>query len=154
MDTLHPVAHACVPRYFGPHAGIRCLHCNLPVAPDPRVTETAVRYASPNLEATAAAVNARGEGCRRCGHWTFRPARVVTQGRTPAPEASDGLCRNCAALVPDLTGSRQEAKIWSASRYGGGTPLDIRPEPKLCRGCGEPESKGAHGVNQGFGGCV
>lgn len=118
-----------VARYIGPHAGIRCLRCNIPVRPDPRVTETATRFASPNLEATAAAVNARGSVCTRCGHWTFRPARVMTQGGRPAE--TDGLCHNCA----DLTGEQAD-------------------EPELCLGCGEPRNKGAHGVDQGFGGCV
>lgn len=54
-ETPHPVTVVCVPRYFGPHAGIRCLHCNEPVDPDPRVAATAARP-RPDTEAIASAL--------------------------------------------------------------------------------------------------
>jgi hypothetical protein len=87
------VRHVHVPRYFGPRSGIRCLHCNSPVEPDQRVTRTAASP-SPNLEATSAAVAARGGRCERCGHWTYREAVPPRSGRS----AVGGLCRNCCGL--------------------------------------------------------
>jgi hypothetical protein len=86
-------AHDCVPHYFGPHAGIRCVHCNAPVAPDPAVSRTAA-FPSANTEATAAAVAGRGERCDNCGHWTFRAPAVPTPGRPTVT----GRCRNCTDL--------------------------------------------------------
>lgn len=85
--------HVCTPAYFGPRSGIRCQGCNTPVEPDPRVSATAASPA-PNLEATLAAVNARGGRCERCGHWTFRNAFPPGPGRP----AYVGLCRNCESL--------------------------------------------------------
>jgi hypothetical protein len=85
--------HVHAPRYFGPHAGIRCGTCNAPVEPDPRVGRTAASP-SANTAATAAAVAGRGERCANCGHWTFAAPAVPTPGR---PTVS-GRCRNCADL--------------------------------------------------------
>lgn len=87
----HP-GRPCAPRYFGPRAGIRCVHCNLAIEPDPAVARTAASP-SPNTAATLAAVTARGERCDRCGHWTFAPplSGPVIAGR----KLVTGLCRNC-----------------------------------------------------------
>lgn len=127
-DLREDGVHA--PAYSGPHAGIRCLHCNAKITPDPRVATTA-RHPSPNTEATGAALNARGIACRRCGVWTMRPVRVMTQGGIPTATETDDLCRNCTGLG---NGLRQEAKIWSAHRYGGGEPIGDslrRPDPRI-----------------------
>ena len=164
--------------YVGVILGIRCLKCNIPVRPDPRVTETATRFASPNLEATKAAVNARGVTCRRCGQWTMRPARVITPGNQPRPVETDDLCLACLATVI----SKSIDQFARLGRNSVGDTLrmkqsDMRPEPvnprrvtdpgeardllgltdgepELCQGCGEPRSKGTHGLDTGFGGCV
>jgi hypothetical protein len=82
--------HVCLPVAVGPRAGIRCLLCNIPIEPDPRVGSRP----SINTEATTAAINARGARCNRCRHWTFRPARPVGSGIAQLP----AFCANCTDL--------------------------------------------------------
>lgn len=89
----------CTPVAVGPLSGIRCLHCNTPVEPDPRVAATAAAP-SANTEATTAAVAARGARCDRCGHWTYSPATAPRPGQTPPVP----LCRNCASRVVNADG--------------------------------------------------
>lgn len=93
MKDHETVRHIHVPQYFGPRSGIRCGTCNSPVEPDQRVIQTAAAPSS-NLEATSAAVAARGGRCERCGHWTYREAVPPRSGRS----AVVGLCRNCADI--------------------------------------------------------
>lgn len=118
MMESHRPALVCagphVPVAIGAHAGIRCLHCNVPVEPDPRVTATAERPWSPNTDATAAAVNARGSRCGRCGHWTYRRSVEPKQGRPSAVE----LCGNCIS-----TGDGETAVVRIT-----GTPLPPKSE--------------------------
>lgn len=110
-----------VPVAVGTRAGIRCLHCNAPVEPDPRVTATAERPWSPNTEATAAAVNARGSRCDRCGHWTYRrPFTEPKQGRPSAVE----LCGNCIS-----TGDGETAVVRIRSRHQGDVYAELSVSP-------------------------
>jgi hypothetical protein len=133
--VFHP-EHICIPRYFGPGAGIRCRFCNAKIAEDPRVAATAASP-SPNPEAVLAAVAARGARCDRCGHWTYRDAARPEAGRPPVRN----LCRNCSDLgngeprLTRLTGWREtphrkltQEQVWylKGQRYQG-DPRKVQP---------------------------